>query len=148
MEEQVSQKQPHTAQGYEFGHAQNETFRNLGSRMKVVGIIYMVTGGFLGLIGVISLFVMPAFGVLYMLFATVQLLIGIWTNNAASSFRLIVDTKGSDISHLMSALESLRKLYNLQFWLLIVSLTLMVLAFIIGLAVGLGTFISMTQPTA
>lgn len=145
MAEELQQQQ---AQMYEFGAAQNETIRVLASRMKFVGIFYMVAGGFLGLIGLAVLFFVPAFGIIYMLFAAAELLIGIWTNNAASSFRLIVDTKGSDIGHLMSALESLRKLYNLQFWLLISTLILMVLGIIVALAVGVGTFVSMTQPTA
>lgn len=146
MEQQV-QQQPQ-AQSFEFGTAQNETTRVLASRMKFVGIFYMVIGGFLGLIGFIFLFFLPAFGIFYMFFAAAELLIGIWTNNAASSFRLIVETIGSDINHLMSALESLRKLYNLQFWLLIISLILMVLAIIIALAVGLDTIMSMSGPTA
>ncbi len=144
MEESFQQQQ---AQAYGFGAAQNETIRVLASRMKFVGIFYMLIGSFLGLVAVIFLFIVPAFGVLYMLFAAAELLIGIWTNNAASSFRLIVDTRGSDIDHLMGAIESLRKLYNLQFWLLIVAFILMVLAFIIGLAIGLDTITSMTRPT-
>lgn len=47
---------------------------------------------------------------------------------------MIVETSGNDIAHLNNALESLRKLYNLQFWLLVV----MIVLFIVGLIVGIG----------
>jgi hypothetical protein len=43
----------------------------------------------------------------------VYVLIGSWTRNAGASFRNIVDTKGSDIGHLMEGLGSLNKMYQL-----------------------------------
>jgi hypothetical protein len=65
-----------------------------------------------------------------MIMLTPELLIGIWTLNAGKSFRLVVETKGHDIPHLMSALNSLRKLYTLMFWILIIGLAFMVIAII------------------
>lgn len=47
---------------------------------------------------------------------------------------MIVETAGNDMGHLNNALVSLRKLYNLQFWLLVVVIVL----FIIGLIIGIG----------
>jgi hypothetical protein len=65
-----------------------------------------------------------------MILLTPELLIGIWTLNAGKSFRLVVDTKGHDIPHLMNALNSLRKLYTLMFWILIIGLVFIVIAIV------------------
>ena len=96
--------------------------------MKFVGIFYVLASVIVGLAGLISLFFAPLIGVFYMVLLTPELLIGIWTINAANSFRLIVDTRGHDIPHLMHALTSLRKLYTLMFWLLIITFVLIVVA--------------------
>jgi hypothetical protein len=50
------------------------------------------------------------------------LLQGIWMRSSAASFRLIVDTKGNDITNLMNALGSLRAMYNQIYLLLLVGL--------------------------
>jgi len=42
----------------------------------------------------------------------VQIIIGFWTNKAASAFKQIVTTQGNDIENLMGALGELRKLYS------------------------------------
>jgi len=62
----------------------------------------------------------------------VYLLIGIWTQTAAGSFRRIVDTQGRDISHLMHALSALHKMYSLVYALLVVTLLFFLAA--VGLA--------------
>jgi uncharacterized membrane protein len=104
----------------------------LAKRMKFVGVFYIVVGALVGLIGLVALFFSPLVGIVYILSLLPQLLIGLWTTNAATSFRQIVDTKGHDIPYLMNALASLRKLYTLQFWLLIIAMALIVL----GIAAG------------
>ncbi|MDP2885743.1 MAG: hypothetical protein Q8P51_12070 [Ignavibacteria bacterium] len=101
--------------------------------MKFVGIFYVIASVLMGLAGLVALFIAPLIGVLYLILLTPQLLIGIWTINAASSFKLVVDTRGHDIPHLMNALTSLRKLYTLMFWLLIVALAFMVVAIAAGI---------------
>jgi hypothetical protein len=53
-------------------------------------------------------------------------LIGAWTRNASSSFKSIVDTKGSDIAHLMEGLGSLSKLYQLIATLIAIGLLLLI----------------------
>jgi hypothetical protein len=50
------------------------------------------------------------------------LVMGVWTRSAGGSFQQIVDTQGSDISHLMSALSSLHSMYALVYTLLVVTL--------------------------
>lgn len=124
-------------QAFEFSAAQNETIRVLSGRMKFVGIFFIVIGALLGIGGLFALFVSPIVGLVYLLLTAAEILIGVWTMNASSSFKMIVETTGSDIAHLDKALESLRKLYNLQFWLLIVSIGLFVLIFIIGIIGGM-----------
>lgn len=50
------------------------------------------------------------------------LLMGVWTRTAGASFRKIVDTQGSDITHLMNGLGSLHSMYSLIYTLLVVTL--------------------------
>jgi hypothetical protein len=118
--------------GYEFTIAQSESIRVLSRRMKFVGIFYIVASLLMGLAGLVALFIAPLMGVLYLILLVPQLLIGIWTISAAQSFKLIVDTEGRDIPHLMVALTALRKLYTLMLWLFIAAIVLIVLAVAAG----------------
>lgn len=140
--------EPTPSQTYEFNAFQNETIRVLASKMKVVGIFYIVIGAFIGFIGFAVLFFLPPAGILYMLLAAPYLMIGIWTNTSSTSFRLIVETAGFDINHLMNALASLRKLYTLQFWMLIVSIALVALVLLVIVLIGLETLVPSTQQTS
>jgi len=47
---------------------------------------------------------------------------GIWTRSAGGSFQKIVDTKGDDVNHLMSAIGSLRAMYGQVYLLLMAAL--------------------------
>jgi hypothetical protein len=67
------------------------------------------------------------------------LLIGVWTRTAGTSFRLIVETKGTDISLLMSALSALNKMYTLIYTLILVGLLVLVLS------IGLSFFSQMAR---
>lgn len=120
--------------GYEFTLAQDEVIRALSKKMNFVGYFYIVASALVGLAGLSLMFVNAWIGLFYMILLTPELLIGLWTLNAGKSFRLVVDTKGHDIPHLMQALGSLRKLYTLMFWILIIGLVFMVLA-IVGVIV-------------
>ena len=50
------------------------------------------------------------------------LLLGVWTRSAGGSFQKIVDTRGSDVTNLMSALASLQSMYGLLQLLLVLAL--------------------------
>jgi hypothetical protein len=50
------------------------------------------------------------------------LLQGIWARSAAASFQKIVDTRGNDITNLMSAVGALRTMYGLLYLLLAAAL--------------------------
>ncbi|MFM7148557.1 MAG: hypothetical protein ACKO23_01825 [Gemmataceae bacterium] len=52
----------------------------------------------------------------------INLLIGVWTRNAASEFKQVVTTQGQDVSHLMKGLGSLNNMYTLLYSLLIISI--------------------------
>ena len=122
---------------YEFSAQENETIQVLARRMKFVGIFNIVIGVLYGVAGLVFLLVQPLALMLYLPVVGMLILIGVWTNSASSSFKMIVQTEGQDIMHLMSALGQLRKLYNLQFWLLVVGLALVVIFFLVGLLAGM-----------
>jgi len=134
------------ASAFEFSDVQSDVISRLSSRMKFVGIFYIVVGAMMGLGTVATLFIMPPVAVIYGLVTAAEILIGLWTNNAASSFRMITSTQGNDVGYLMNAVESLRKLYNLQFWLLIGGIAMCILVVIIALVGGLA-FMSQMGPT-
>jgi len=116
------------ASKYEFSEAENQTITTLASRMKWVGFFLLVIGGIIGTASAVFLVksllesALELFALIFLLFAVVFLLVGIWTSSAAKSFSLIAATSGSDLGNLMNALTSLLKLYYLQFWLIIDSL--------------------------
>ena len=110
---------------YEFSTEQNTLFSNLASKLRIVGITFIVLGilqSFLALInsGIFGILTGVAGGVLFAV-------IGVLMVNAASSFKLIVDTQGQDIDNLMHALRSLLSMYSIQFWALVISVILVLL---------------------
>src|SRR3990167_6698652 len=126
---------------YEFTDSQNQIINQLARGMKWVGIFLVALGLAFGLVGIAGLFategavdlmVKPTIFVM----TAIIFLSGIWTVNAAKSFTLIVQTTGSDILNLMNALGTLRKLYYMQFWLIIISLVALLIAFAIFLVLG------------
>jgi len=119
-----------TGPSYEFTVMEDTVIRALSKKMNFVAYFYIVASVLIGLAGLALMFVNAWIGLFYMIMLTPELLIGIWTLNAGKSFRLVVETKGHDIPHLMSALNSLRKLYTLMFWILIIGLAFMVIAII------------------
>ncbi|MEM1169730.1 MAG: hypothetical protein AAGJ08_11795 [Cyanobacteria bacterium P01_H01_bin.35] len=110
---------------YEFDQSQNELILDLSNKMRFVSYFLIAGGvlsGIIGLLGLNAGVIIPA---------VVDILIGVWTLNAASSFKLIVDTQGNDIVNLMGALGELRKLYRLQYWLLIITLVFLAIALVL-----------------
>ena len=118
---------------YEFNAHQNSIIRAMAVKMKYVGFIYVFAGGLMALVSVVAMFMKPWFGLFYLCIFTPQFLIGIWNIRAANSFGFVVTTEGNDIQHLMNAMVSLRKLYTLNFWVMSLALTLVV----VGIAAGI-----------
>lgn len=112
---------------YEFSSSQNELIKNLADKMRFVAY-FLIAVGVLAVIG--GLFSLRTGGVGNIINGVVYILIGVWTNNASSAFQRIVATTGSDIENLMGALGELRKLYTLQYWLLIIALVFIAIALV------------------
>ena len=98
--------------------------------MRFVGYFLIAIGVLLILAGIINF---RAGGFSTIIQGIVQLIVGIWTAKAATSFQLIVKTQGSDIENLMSALGELRKLYTLQYWVFIIALILIAIGIVAAL---------------
>jgi hypothetical protein len=111
-------------QEFEFTAAQNEMIQVLSHRMRWVAVIQILSG--IGVvIAAIAAFARGQEGFALLLTAVLLIVIGIYTASAAKSFSDIVETAGADITHLMEAVRTLKSLYNIQFWLIIVYLVIM-----------------------
>ena len=117
-------------QQYEFSSSQNELITQLAEKMRFVAYFTIGLGV---LVAIPGLFTLLRGGISNIITGVVQIIIGLWTNKAACSFKLIVNTQGNDIENLMGALGELRKLYTLQYWLLILSLIFAALGLVLAL---------------
>ncbi len=109
---------------YEFQESENALFRNLAWKMHFVGMFSISIGLLIIARGGLMFHMGP------ILTGTIAAILGIWTQRASAAFKDIVDTQGKDVTHLLDALEDLRKLYTLQYWLCV--LTLVVALFALG----------------
>ena len=116
---------------YEFTDQENVLVNDLAQKMKYVGIFGII----LGVVEILSSFFGEKGGIIS---GVISIIVGVWTINASKFFQKIVDTTGSDMSNLMSALTELKKLYGLQYWTQIFGIILAVLL-IIFLILGIGS---------
>jgi hypothetical protein len=122
---------------YEFSSSQNELIKNLADKMRFVSYFLIGTGVLLAIAGLSTLLRNDPSNVMgNLITGIVQIIIGVWTNKAASAFQQIVNTQGNDIENLMGALGELRKLYSLQYWLLLIALIFLAIA--VGLVIIAG----------
>jgi hypothetical protein len=124
---------------YEFTAAENEVVQSLARNMKYVGLLHISLGALIGVLCGLTILNQIFLGVSYLLQTILLVIIGVWVNSASASFRKIVKTAGEDIPHLMSALDSLRKLYKLQFILLTAVVLLFIATLGMGLLIGVST---------
>jgi len=118
------------SQEYEFNTSQNELIQNLASTMKFVGYFLIAVGILAAISGIIAI---TKGGFSALVQGIIQGIIGFWTLKAAKSFQLIVDTEGRDIENLMGALGELRKLYGLQYWILIIALIFVAIGLVVAI---------------
>jgi len=104
---------------YEFKPGENKIIGQLAFKMHFVGLFLLA----MGLI-IIAIGVAVVFHVGPIISGTLACVVGLWTQRASMSFKNVVQTQGRDITHLMDALDDLRKLYTLQYWLLVLGLLL------------------------
>jgi hypothetical protein len=130
---------------YEFTSRQNAVIGPLARDMVWVAVPLQLVGVLYGIGLVVAvvkavrdphLFLEAALIGLGMLF---YLALGIWTSRAARSFQHIVSTQGQDVTHLMDALDNLRKLYGLLSILVKVYVAIVLVAVVVGLIVALFT---------
>jgi len=108
-----------TSPQYEFDAHQNEVIRQLSRSMRWVAIPFLFLGIMYGIVfalSIVRVFADPR-GILAVLFIGLAMLfflaLGRWTRKAAASFERVTETAGQDVSHLMEALDNLRKTYSL-----------------------------------
>ena len=102
---------------YEFSEGDNLLFKGLALRMTALGFFLLV----LATLGMPSLLSGDRLATVV---ALLYLVTGVWSFLTAYSVRSIVETEGNDISHLMLALRSLRRLLSLAVVLVLILLTL------------------------
>ncbi len=133
------------SQSYEFNNTQERLIRELSDKMRFVSYFLIAIGALLIISGIARILIISGIarigrgGFSGIINGIIQLLIGIWTNKAASSFRQIVDTRENDIENLINALGELRKLYALQYWLLILALIFIGIVRLAGIFLSLST---------
>ena len=119
---------------YEFGPDQSRIIADLAAKMRFVGLL-------IGVLGVVALLdglaQLPNEGakarvIVSALSALVLIATGYWSTRGGREFLLVRQTEGADITHLMRALENLRRLYGLQYAIGWVALFLAVAAIIFG----------------
>lgn len=118
---------------YEFSGSQNELIKNLADKMRFVGYFLIGVGVLVAISGLVALFRQLGEGIGNIIAGIVEIIIGMWTTKAASAFHRIVNTQGYDIENLMGALGELRKLYALQYWLLIITLIFVAIALVLSI---------------
>ncbi|HEX8201867.1 MAG TPA: hypothetical protein VF590_15430 [Isosphaeraceae bacterium] len=124
---------------FEFGAAENRVFEDLAAKLRFVGVTTTLIGGLIGLYGLFGLLATLHRGVaaaplLVVLGAGLLIgVIGLWTRRAGVEFRLVAETTGKDITHVMGALENIHRLYVAQYWILLAALGFFVLVIVFGL---------------
>jgi hypothetical protein len=129
---------------YEFSSQENTVIGELADKMRFVGLFLMIAGVLTLILAFVGTFA-RATGSLHevsghgggFVSGMVNLFLGIWSRRAAASLRQIVDTRGRDISNLMNALGELLKMYQLQYWILVIALVILAVAVpvvLVGLA--------------
>ena len=124
------------AKAYEFTAEQNNTLQQLSKKMKAVAAFLFIAGGLI-IIGGIQEMMYGGNMIFSAATGTIYILMGVWTFKAGKSFEQVVQTAGNDIEHLMQANRSLLSLYNLQFWLFIIAVALIVVAMFFAVGEGM-----------
>ncbi|MFO0954510.1 MAG: hypothetical protein U0835_25785 [Isosphaeraceae bacterium] len=108
----------HPADTYEFTAHENQVIGRLAEKMTFVGLFLLALGVLIIAVGAVRReYVAMGSGLFF-------LLLGIWSERAGHRFKGVVTTQGHDIRHLMAALEDVRKLYTVIFWICL-TITLM-----------------------
>jgi H+/Cl- antiporter ClcA len=141
----ANERQLYVGEGqYEFTPAQNDQITRLANSMRWVSLPMFVLGILCAVDLVINLVWLVqtrsyqdwhAVGNFLMLLFTTLLFLAFafWTSASARDFQKITETRGQDISHLMSALDGLRKVYSVIATFVKIFIAIMVLSLILSL---------------
>jgi len=131
---QIPQQVPFKSGQFEFTDEHNTTFGGLSDAMKsfsrLMSILGLVAGLLMLLSGLLAWDHRSNWG-LPVGFAAITVLalsFGLWTGNAAGSFRKVAESKNEDIWNLMNALGSLKNMFGFMRTVTIVSVVLLVVA--------------------
>ena len=109
---------PPTGEGYEFTTSENNVIRSTGSRVKTWGVFSLIAGALPALGGVALFFTGEVAGVvtgiIFGLLALIPIFIGLKFVRAGQALGAVVGTEGSDIEHLMSAIQNLGAAFLIQ----------------------------------
>jgi len=113
--------------GYEFTPDQDRLLLDLAVKMRAVGIfLILAAGGSVLAAGLGFSAAQLGYGTLCSVLALFFGVTGLWTLRSQRSFRLVAETEGRDIEHVLFALEELRKFYRLKFWLVVLCLAFLI----------------------
>ena len=94
---------------YEFDKKQNGIIAGLAMRLSIIGVICFLVG----VVVVLMMFVRHG-DLIALLFGGLSLIFGALAIYAAQAFRRITTTQDHDIDHLVEALETRARVYNVQ----------------------------------
>lgn len=116
---------------YEFNAAENDVIARTAARAKLWGMISAVFGAFqlLGSCGMVA----NAGLAMYLPLGIIGLVVGVTFMGVGSSLRSVVDTQGSDMPHMMQALQKLTQAFTVQIVATIVGVVIGAIVLFIGL---------------
>ena len=114
-----------------FSASAEAMLRSLAVWMSAAGWIHLV----LSVGDLLNMFATKNPGVLVN--ALLKIVIGVWSIQAAQSFRMVATTDRADQAYLVQGFRKLHSIFLLQAVLVIISLVLVVAAFIVALIVAL-----------
>jgi hypothetical protein len=122
-----------SGQDYEFNDGENKIISELASAMNFIGVVIIVLGVITSIIGLMELGTPnnAGKGIISLLQAVLYTVIGTMTMGVAGHFSQVVKTEGNDINFLMQALDKLRGMYVLQKIVIIITIVLLVVAFVL-----------------
>jgi hypothetical protein len=118
-------------ESFEFTDIHNLVFDVLARRMKLASFVFFALALSCAVFAVRAGVVYNTYNALIGVVATIiSAAMGLWTMRAAGRVGLIVSTEGDDLSHLMTAVQELRKLFTVQALLVAVVVVLFVVTMV------------------
>jgi hypothetical protein len=121
---------------YEFTDEQNKVIKRLTANMFFVGIFVLLLGAFAGVLDIYYWFT-PEKNVIVKIFvaivAFVTIMMGLFTLTSSKSFRMVFTSEGSDVDHLMKAIDKLATWFGILTFVIIVALAIVILGAVASL---------------